>query len=59
MFGFYYKYFLKLFDFMLVEFNSLLQLVVKLKADKKSGKEEVKFIGKNIVFIFEKDLICI
>lgn len=59
MFGFYYKYFLKLFDFMLVEFNSLLQLVVKLKVDKKSGKEEVKFIGKNIVFIFEKDLICI
>lgn len=59
MFGFYYKYFLKLFDFTLVEFNSLLQLVVKLKVDKKSGKEEVKFIGKNIVFIFEKDSICI
>ncbi|MGQ7158527.1 ornithine carbamoyltransferase, partial [Escherichia coli] len=27
----------------------------KLKADKKSGKEEAKLTGKNIALIFEKD----
>ncbi|HHE2956502.1 TPA: ornithine carbamoyltransferase subunit F, partial [Escherichia coli] len=31
------------------------QLAAKLKADKKSGKEEAKLTGKNIALIFEKD----
>lgn len=59
MFVFYQKYFLKLFDFMFVEIIVLFELVVKLKVDKKNGIEVQKLVGKNIVFIFEKDLICI
>ncbi|NSM22593.1 ornithine carbamoyltransferase subunit F, partial [Serratia marcescens] len=30
-------------------------LAAKLKADKKSGKEEARLTGKNIALIFEKD----
>ena len=52
---FYHKHFLKLLDFTPAELNSLLQLAAKLKADKKSGKEEAKLTGKNIALIFEKD----
>ncbi|PAQ17974.1 ornithine carbamoyltransferase, partial [Escherichia coli] len=48
MSGFYHKHFLKLLDFTPAELNSLLQLAAKLKADKKSGKEEAKLTGKNI-----------
>ena len=55
MSGFYHKHFLKLLDFTPAELNSLLQLAAKLKADKKSGKEEAKLTGKNIALIFEKD----
>ena len=47
MSGFYHKHFLKLLDFTPAELNSLLQLAAKLKADKKSGKEEAKLTGKN------------
>lgn len=54
MSGFYHKHFLKLLDFTPAELNSLLQLAAKLKADKKSGKEEAKLTGKNIALIFEK-----
>ncbi len=46
MSGFYHKHFLKLLDFTPAELNSLLQLAAKLKADKKSGKEEAKLTGK-------------
>lgn len=55
MSGFYHKHFLKLLDFTPAELNSLLQLAAKLKANKKSGKEEAKLTGKNIALIFEKD----
>lgn len=55
MSGFYHKHFLKLLDFTPAELNTLLQLAAKLKADKKSGKEEAKLTGKNIALIFEKD----
>ena len=55
MSGFYHKHFLKLLDFTPAELNSLLQLAAKLKADKKSGKEEARLTGKNIALIFEKD----
>ncbi len=48
MSGFYHKHFLKLLDFTPAELNSLLQLAAKLKADKKSGKEEAKLTGKNL-----------
>lgn len=54
MSGFYHKHFLKLLDFTPAELNSLLQLAAKLKADKKSGKEEARLTGKNIALIFEK-----
>lgn len=56
MSGFYHKHFLKLLDFTPAELNNLLQLAAKLKADKKSGKEEAKLTGKNIALIFEKRL---
>ncbi|MFP1529107.1 hypothetical protein ACLB1R_30845 [Escherichia coli] len=56
MSGFYHKHFLKLLDFTPAELNSLLQLAAKLKANKKSGKEEAKLTGKNIALIFEKEL---
>ena len=46
MSGFYHKHFLKLLDFTPAELNSLLQLAAKLKADKKSGKEEARLTGK-------------
>lgn len=55
MSGFYHKHFLKLLDFTPAELNSLLQLAAKLKADKKSGKEEARLTGKNIALILEKD----
>lgn len=40
MSGFYQKHFLKLLDFTPAELTALLQLAAKLKADKKSGKED-------------------
>jgi len=46
--------FLKLLDFTPDEINYLLDLSIKLKADKKNGKEEQKLNGKNIALIFEK-----
>ena len=46
--------FLKLLDFTSDEINYLLDLSIKLKADKKNGKEEQKLKGKNIALIFEK-----
>jgi len=46
--------FLKLLDFTPDEINYLLDLSIKLKADKKNGKEEQKLKGKNIALIFEK-----
>ena len=46
--------FLKLLDFATDEINYLLDLSIKLKAEKKNGTEEQKLIGKNIALIFEK-----
>jgi ornithine carbamoyltransferase len=46
--------FLKLLDFTTDEINYLLDLSIKLKADKKNEKEEQKLKGKNIALIFEK-----
>ncbi len=47
--------FLKLLDYTPKEFNYLLDLAIKLKADKKEGREKKYLLGKNIVLIFEKD----
>lgn len=46
--------FLKLLDYTADEINFLLDLSIKLKADKKNGNEEQKLKGKNIALIFEK-----
>ncbi len=46
--------FLKLLDFATDEINYLLDLSIKLKADKKNSTEEQKLKGKNIALIFEK-----
>jgi ornithine carbamoyltransferase len=48
------KSFLKLLDFTTDEINYLLDLSIKLKADKINGNEEQKLKGKNIALIFEK-----
>lgn len=47
--------FLKLLDYTPKEFNYLLDLAIKLKAEKKEGIEKKYLLGKNIVLIFEKD----
>jgi ornithine carbamoyltransferase len=47
--------FLTLADFTPEEISSLLTLSRHLKQAKKTGKEEKKLAGKNIVLIFEKD----
>ncbi len=46
--------FLKLLDFTPEEINYLLELSIKLKADKKNRSEQQKLTGKNIALIFEK-----
>ncbi|MCU0414406.1 MAG: ornithine carbamoyltransferase, partial [Ignavibacteriaceae bacterium] len=46
--------FLKLLDFSSKEIRYLLDLSIKLKKEKKSGKEKKKLKGKNIALIFEK-----
>ena len=48
------RHFLKLLDFTPEEISYLLDLAVKLKNDKKSGKEIQRLKGKNIALIFEK-----
>ncbi|WJV66429.1 ornithine carbamoyltransferase [Pectobacteriaceae bacterium CE70] len=52
---FYLRHFLRLMDFTPTEIESLLNLSMKLKADKKSGTEVRHLQGKNIALIFEKD----
>ncbi|WJV53476.1 ornithine carbamoyltransferase [Prodigiosinella aquatilis] len=52
---FYLRHFLRLMDFTPTEIESLLNLSMKLKADKKSGTEIRHLQGKNIALIFEKD----
>lgn len=47
--------FLKLLDYTPKEFNYLLDLAIKLKAEKKEGIEKKYLLDKNIVLIFEKD----
>lgn len=46
--------FLKLLDYTQDEIQYLIDLAIKLKADKKSGNEQQKMKGKNIALIFEK-----
>jgi ornithine carbamoyltransferase len=46
--------FLKLLDFKPEEIKYLLELSVKLKQDKKNGREKKHLEGKNIALIFEK-----
>jgi ornithine carbamoyltransferase len=46
--------FLKLLDFTTDEIYYLLELSIKLKAEKKNGAEEQKLKSKNIALIFEK-----
>lgn len=46
--------FLKELDFTPEELNYLLDLAIKLKKDKKDGKEKQHLKGKNIALIFEK-----
>ena len=46
--------FLKEIDFSPAEWNSLLELAVQLKADKKAGREVKRLEGKNIALLFEK-----
>jgi len=46
--------FLKLLDCSSEEINDLLELSLKLKADKKNGNEEQRLKEKNIALIFEK-----
>jgi len=48
------KSFLKLLDFSTEEIQYLIDLAAKLKAEKKKGKLNKKFSGKNIALIFEK-----
>jgi ornithine carbamoyltransferase len=47
--------FLKLLDYTPEEIRYLLELSIKLKREKKEGREEQKLKGKNIVLLFEKD----
>ena len=47
--------FVKLLDFTPEEIEFLLNLSIKLKEDKRSGKERQELQGKNIALIFEKD----
>lgn len=49
------KNFLKLIDLTTEEIQYLLDLSLKLKTDKKEGKEVQQLVGKNIGLIFEKD----
>ncbi|NLN29849.1 MAG: ornithine carbamoyltransferase [Bacteroidales bacterium] len=49
------RHFLKLLDFTPEEIHYLLDLAVKLKDEKQSGKEIQRLKGKNIVLIFEKN----
>lgn len=46
---------LTLLDYTSDEIKYLINFAIKLKADKKSGKETKKLNGKNIALIFEKD----
>ncbi len=48
------KHFLKLLDFTQEEIKYLLDLSIKLKAEKKAGKEKKHLQNKNIALIFEK-----
>lgn len=48
------RHFLNLMDFKPAEIEYLLEMAAELKWAKKSGTEEQKLIGKNIVLIFEK-----
>ena len=48
------KSFLKLLDFTPAEIQSLIDLAIKLKAEKKNGVLHRNFVGKNIALIFEK-----
>lgn len=48
------RHFLRLMDFTPNEIQYLLDLSVKLKADKKAGREVPTMQGKNIALIFEK-----
>ncbi|MBC8944746.1 MULTISPECIES: ornithine carbamoyltransferase [Xenorhabdus] len=52
---FFQRHFLRLLDHNPSEIDTLLTLAVKLKANKKSGKEFPLLAGKNIALIFEKD----
>ncbi|MBU1144788.1 MAG: ornithine carbamoyltransferase [Firmicutes bacterium] len=47
--------FLTLLDFSNQEITDLLNLSLKLKNEKKSGKESKPLLGKNVVLLFEKD----
>jgi len=47
--------FVKLLDFTPEEIQFLLDLSLKLKEEKRSGKEQQELRGKNIALIFEKD----
>ncbi|MDO5732505.1 MAG: ornithine carbamoyltransferase [Eubacteriales bacterium] len=46
--------FLKLLDYSTEEIRELLDLSKRLKAEKKAGKDQRCFVGKNIVLLFEK-----
>ncbi len=46
--------FLKLLDFTPEEILGLIELAEKLKAEKKAGVDQRKYIGKNIALLFEK-----
>lgn len=46
--------FLKLLDFTPEEISGLIELASKLKAEKKAGVDQRKFVGKNIALLFEK-----
>lgn len=50
-----HKNFLTLLDFSPEEINYYVDLAIKLKADKKAGKEKKALTGKNFALIFEKD----
>lgn len=53
-FGLRGRNFLKEVDFTPDEWDSLLDLAVELKADKKNGREGQRLKGKNVALIFEK-----
>jgi ornithine carbamoyltransferase len=48
------KHFLKLLDFTPGEIDELIELSLKLKLEKRMGKEIQRLVGKNIALIFEK-----